>query len=631
MTFILRQVAKRASGGEIVRTRDIGDGPVRIGRGADCDIRIPDLAVSLHHATLSSEGLGRVRVDAAGEQPFGVDGRFTRAASIKAETGAVLTFGDHQLTISSDDAGQITLGLTEAAAASGQRETTSSADLIPPSRLLGKRRLAWAGFVLIGLICLVAPVLALNGVFGSGGHPRIDLDSQWSSGPLSKSHAFLENDCQACHQKAFVAVRDESCRSCHAAAMPAEALKQTVSRVKQAGSPDAPSLVGDHAPPLRLLWGAPQKDGWAARVVLTARKVFNKPEQRCVSCHTEHVGDPLTDPARSKPTQLTPNTCVSCHTGLSSRLKDTRIVDTPSWTKHPELRPEIVVSPEPLKVRRISMASKPTENTGLIFPHDMHLNPVGGPARMAERLGLQRGYGAPLTCSSCHTPKPNADNYLPVNMEKACSACHSLNVATGGGVRALPHGDPRKLVSFFQGGGGPVVATGPGAGARRRPGETDTYRGVSASAAQRMRGLFAQGGACYGCHAATPADGAAAPYKVGPVYLPDRYLTTGSFNHRIKAHREGPDGKESCADCHAAAKSGSARDVLEPTLSVCASCHGKDKDKDRAPQAAGADCADCHSYHTPQRRAPRPDDDTHRKAAKTLAARERPSAWGAGG
>ena len=93
MTFVLRHISKRASGGEIVRERDLADGPLRIGRGADCEIRIADLAVSLHHATLSMDG-GKVRIDSAGDQPFGVDGKFVHSASVKPADNAVLTFGD---------------------------------------------------------------------------------------------------------------------------------------------------------------------------------------------------------------------------------------------------------------------------------------------------------------------------------------------------------------------------------------------------------------------------------------------------------------------------------------------------------------------------------------------------------
>ncbi len=73
MSIVLRQITKRATGGEIVRERELADGAVRIGRGADCEVRIPDLAVSLHHATLSLDS-GKVRIEAKGDQPLGGDG-----------------------------------------------------------------------------------------------------------------------------------------------------------------------------------------------------------------------------------------------------------------------------------------------------------------------------------------------------------------------------------------------------------------------------------------------------------------------------------------------------------------------------------------------------------------------------
>src|SRR5688500_8369120 len=100
MSFTLRQITKRAAGGEIVRKKTYAEGPLRIGRGADCEIRVPDLAVSIHHATLSQEGLGRLRIQAVGDQPFGVDGRFTKSAVVKIADVPELSFGDHLLTIS---------------------------------------------------------------------------------------------------------------------------------------------------------------------------------------------------------------------------------------------------------------------------------------------------------------------------------------------------------------------------------------------------------------------------------------------------------------------------------------------------------------------------------------------------
>jgi predicted CXXCH cytochrome family protein len=615
MTFVLRQITKRAGGGEIVRERRYEQEALRIGRGADCEIRIPDLAVSLHHATLSDLGRERLRIEAAGREPFGVNGRFTTKAEVKVGEAPELTFGDHQINIAPGAGGLVILTLTRTEAAPGQAEAATTATLMPRGKVLGKRRLAWTGFLAIAVLSLILPVLAVYGVLGS--HPKIDLDSQWSSGPLSKTHAFLENDCQSCHQKAFVAVRDDACMACHSGAQTPAQLQQTNARVKAAGSPDTPRLVADHAGAQRLLWGTPSPETFGEKAFDYARKVFNRPQQRCAACHVEHIGDPITDPNHAKPTTVTAHACADCHSDLDKRLKDTKLANVRDWKHHPDLRPLVTVQARPLQVRRVSMADRPVDNNGLIFPHHLHLNRGGGPARMAITLGQGRGYGAPLDCANCHTEEAKGGNYAPVKMEAACGACHSIG--------NLPHGDTRKLVSFFEGSGGTVARSGPTQG-RRRPGDPQTYSGVSASAAQRIRGLFSPNGACYGCHASTPPKDGSLVYDAGPVRLADAYLTKGTFNHDVPEHRRGVDGKQSCANCHAAEKSKDARELLLPRLAVCAECHDAGKQKARAPQAAGADCADCHSYHAPTRPAPKPI----RGGPKAVAVQSRTFSWGGG-
>ena len=100
MTLVLRQVTRRVSGAEIVREKVLPTDVARIGRGADCEIRLPDLAVSLHHATLTATGPGRVSVVSVGREPFGVDGRFVTQADIDVSRAPRLTFGDHILSLS---------------------------------------------------------------------------------------------------------------------------------------------------------------------------------------------------------------------------------------------------------------------------------------------------------------------------------------------------------------------------------------------------------------------------------------------------------------------------------------------------------------------------------------------------
>ena len=66
MDLILRQITRRSGGGDIIRTKTLSTDEPVIGRGSDCDIRIPDLAVALRHAVLRPSGNGRVTVEEIG-------------------------------------------------------------------------------------------------------------------------------------------------------------------------------------------------------------------------------------------------------------------------------------------------------------------------------------------------------------------------------------------------------------------------------------------------------------------------------------------------------------------------------------------------------------------------------------
>lgn len=614
MTFLVRQISKRATGGEIVRQRALPSETITIGRGADCDVRLQDLAVSLRHATLTADRDDRVHVEAAGDQPFGVNGRFVRDARLRPEDGARLTFGDHQILLSREGEA-VVLTVTRVEPLSSVEPTgTGDADgLAPGRRWLGKRNLAWAGLVAIGVLCLLVPVLAMNGGLDRWLSPRIDPDAQWSSGPLSMSHAFLEADCQSCHQQAFVSVRDDSCLTCHSSKQSPAMAVRINAEIKAAGGDGPPGRVADHAGLQRLQWGAPPPSDLGGRIFAIARQTFNRPEQRCATCHVEHVANPLTETRAETPTLQTTHTCVSCHSDLDERLTDTDLVNTPSWKGHPELRPTITTwpGPGPARVQRVSMASRPHEATGLVFPHALHMSQTGGVARMAQTLDR---YGAALDCASCHTPKPGDDNYRPVEMETACGSCHSLAFATGSGVRQIPHGESAAVVAFLRGAyarGEPVTgAARPQP--RRRPGErTGAALSAAPSTGQRVQQTFSQGGACFDCHTVSGT-------RIAPVHIVDAYLSRGAFNHRVPEHRQDPAGRPTCTTCHAAGTSTRSSDLLLPRLAVCAECHGAVASA-TLPEAsvASADCATCHSYHAPSRPAPR--DETHQARATVRA------------
>jgi hypothetical protein len=598
MTLVLRQVTRRVSGAEIVREKVLPTDAARIGRGADCEIRLPDLAVSLHHATLTTTAPGRVSVVSVGREPFGVDGRFVSQADIDVSRAPRLTFGDHVLSLSMGDGGRILINLAAAEPAEGESAGGIPAGgVIPKARFFGRRRIAWTLGLGIVALCLIWPLAAFYGHFQA----RIDPDQQWSSGPLSSAHAFLEDNCQACHQEAFVAVQDTSCKTCHSGDQTPAAMADAAASVRRAGSPDELSFVRDHAPRGRILWGTPPPDHLGGQATAWFRRAFNIPEQRCASCHVEHVANPLAGRSPEPIPTLTPTqTCVECHTGLTHRLKDTDLADATSWARHPNFRPTL---PGPQGLTRVSLDSRPREASGLTFPHDLHMSPSGGAARMAQTLGA-RGYGAALTCASCHRPDADQKGFAPIEMERDCASCHSLSFATSGGVRQLPHGEPDQVVAALLAwqGSGPVAGSGTG---RRRPGEIGgTGSGVGgspagASAVTTVSGAFGPRGACFDCHTIFRSP----TIKFTPVQLPGDFLSRGSFDHSVREHRVDRQGQPSCAQCHAAATSGSATDLLMPSVTECAECHGQTTA--RSPTPAPADCESCHSFHVPSQPTPR--------------------------
>ena len=598
MTLVLRQVTRRVSGAEIVREKVLPTDTARIGRGADCEIRLPDLAVSLHHATLTTTGPGRVRVVSAGREPFGVDGRFVSQADIDVNRAPRLTFGDHILDLSAGDGGRILINLSATEPAEGEASAgVPAGGVIRKARVFGRRRIAWTVGLGIVALCLMWPLAAFYGHLKA----RIDPDAQWSSGPLSAAHAFLEDDCQSCHQEAFVAVTDASCKTCHAGDQTPAAMTAAATSVRQAGSTDTLSFVRDHAPRSRILWSTPPPDHFGGQATAWFRRVFNMPEQRCASCHVEHVGNPAsTRPPEPVPTLTATETCIQCHSGLTHRLKDTDLADVPSWTRHPNFRPTLPGANGPT---RVSLNSRPREASGLTFPHSLHLSPSGGPARMAQTLG-GRGYGAALTCANCHRPDADGKGFAPLEMERDCASCHSLAFATSGGIRQLPHGEPNQVVAALMAwqGRGPVAGGGT---SRRRPGEIggDGSTGGSpsgASAVATVGGAFGPRGACFECHTIFRAP----TIRFTPVRLPGDFLSRGAFDHSVREHRLDRQGQPACAQCHAAATSDAANDLLLPSVTECAECHGQTTA--RSPTPAPSDCETCHSFHAPSHPTPRP-------------------------
>lgn len=595
-TFRLKLITQRAAGGDpIVREREVARPEATIGRASDNDIVLADLAVDPRHAKVRFSGSGRLTLESVGGLPFELDGKSVTRADIDLARKPVAVFGSYSLAFepAADDDAAIVVTRAE-----------SEAHLTPSvfslqAKVFGRRNMAWALGSGIFLICLLVPLL-LSGVLAPA---KIHPDQQWSSGPLSTSHAFLENDCKSCHVQNFQAVRDDTCLACHKSGGEAQA---SLEKARNLGSPFEPRLVAEHAAHDRLMKGTPLPPGLGA-VSAVFQRALGHPTDRCASCHVEHTKPtPVKDadpkaPLSDKPTLVTVNDCQTCHTDLKKRLGDTQLIDTPDWGKHPTFRPLIMTAPgaQP-KFQRIALTSAPQERNGLIFPHRLHLDPRGGVARQAIELGAGAGYGSALECADCHRTDASGKDFKPIEMERDCGTCHSLAYAREGGqLKLLPHGELQKVVDPLAG----RTLTGAAPSPRQRPGQIRPSA-FAATGASAYRATFSPGGACYDCHT---INWAGDTVQMTPVKLATRYMPRGGFDHSVPEHGgPGPAkaGAYKCADCHKAQTSDRTSDVLIPDLKTCASCHGQPVTKTAA--ADDADCTTCHSFHAPGQATPKP-------------------------
>ncbi|MEQ1688288.1 MAG: cytochrome c3 family protein [Sphingopyxis sp.] len=578
MSFLLRRVATTADGREIIRVTPLDTSEISVGRDAASAIHLADLGVNPQHATITTHDGRHIEVQATSGLGFEWDGRTVTSATIDAGDGAELRFGGHRITVAIDSEAptpRVSLTVARTDELSHSALMRDEAQAFSLRGLLPGRRLSAWGFGLVVLAAfLIAPIWAYMHWRGVEERPAsFHADMSWSSGPLSSAHASLARDCQSCHTDAFVAVTDTACKSCH-------------------------DDAHDHAPVDRQL-AARGQPGMFRAALIRIGAAFNRSQGRCVDCHNEHEG---AGPMPATAQQF----CTDCHSGMASRLSDTRIGDAGDFGReHPQFRPRVQVTPGASpRFARTTLTPQTADVNGLKFPHNLHLQQAGGVARMARSLRMTDGRGTGLDCANCHRPTADRVRFEPVDMERDCQGCHSLSFESVGGVtRTLRHGQPGQVVADLYAYYRSTPPTRPialGGMARRRPGEFaagqlyNIYFRETAVRPTRaddaVRAVFSRGGACYDCHTIFAPVAGNSNWRVLPVHQTSRYLEHGWFDHR-------PHDVEECATCHAAARSSSANQLLVPGIAVCRDCHGGEN--------SGADvespCASCHEYHAPAR------------------------------
>ncbi|MFP5306156.1 MAG: FHA domain-containing protein [Gammaproteobacteria bacterium] len=519
------QVRRYAPDG--AHTEQAVDGAITVGRGTDNSIQLPGLLVALHHLRLSPAGM-RVQLECLSPAGVIVNG-LPAERTAELLPGDELRVGGHRIRVSLDAAGSgLMLEVHEHDAQGGAAAQGALTSLEAAGWRMRRASLIGAGAVLVLLLLLplVLRALPLPSWLGNW----IPTERLWSSGEISAAHKHFGVQCSSCHESLFVPVRDRSCLNCHAAL------------AHHGDDPEALAHAGLDT-------------------------------QRCASCHFEHGDAHAVLPQH-------PGICVDCHEDPDDfpALGSTGAVSDFAGS-HPPFRVTVTTirDGQPQALRSL-LAEGVQDNSALIYPHDLHLDPKGvrGPDGLEE-----------LVCGDCHEPGPGDVGFQPLQYEPHCQRCHQLDVTVGGLPYRLPHGNSDAVRALLESAVGmpAAVATPPPEpedGDRRRPGER-AERGDGASAVDEIDEVFERR-VCAKCHEVDKAEDRAAAVRA-PM-LRKTWMPMARFTHA-------PHEWVPCKSCHAVTVSSDSIDLLLPQIETCRLCHGGVESSAQIQST----CIDCHRFH----------------------------------
>lgn len=563
MKVIVTTITRSPRGNPMRASREIVADQVRIGRGAECELRLADPRVPLHARSLFLGRSGPQLLDA--NEAFS-DATLTGTARTQLlKPGMSLRIGPFQLDVVAPHHGADLALTVELVQPLPGKAAVSAEDLTAAIRPRGvtRRALSWTFFLLVlaGFLCL--PMLAPQGkgapaagrdaptaqqlLQGAGAGAR----ASWNPGELAAGHQAFGQNCQACHSEAFQRVQDKDCRACH-------------------------QNLADH--------------------VDRQKKVAGLSDVRCASCHRDHQG---AQGLAQQNTHYAMGECSACHRDIKAHLPATATGNAADFaTLHPPFRVTVVTGTGAggdahAERLRLGDTLLQGEHRGLKFPHDVHLDPRGvkGPQGLVK-----------TTCASCHVPDSTGTGFRPVTMKEQCQSCHELRFELAAPERQVPHGSVdevmatmREFYSYLAVNHIVLNPPPPASAARAIPGRSapaplrlgggaDVERQVTAAAT----GIFEKT-TCFTCHdirrAVTPAG--APTWTVNPVLPATTWLPASRFSH---ARHD----MASCDTCHAAPRSPKAEDVLMPGIETCRRCHAG---RAPTPRKVTSNCGLCHGFH----------------------------------
>ena len=548
--------------------RAVSGASLSLGRGASCKIYLPDPRVRLDHALIFRAEDGRVYLDAIG--PVLVNQR--AETSVRLQTGQTISIGPFDFVVDEvqDDVGvpearlSLSYAVRESAAQQGEVAITRQ-PAGPRDGWLTRRRLSWLFSLAVIALCAGLPVWhAYHPQGGAATSPSnhgpvadgvlahtTQLDRFWNPGPISSAHEKFAQDCRACHTTPFARVADANCTQCH----------------KNVGAHIADKRVDD--------------------------STFKG--QRCATCHKDHqgrIGMRVADALG----------CVQCHGSIREFSPLASLGNVSDFARdHPPFRLSLRQGAQAKAIARVAQTPELKNQTGLKFPHDIHLAKAGikspsGPAATGGRVVLD--------CTNCHTRDAASARYEPVRMESHCQSCHRLSVDPQAPERQVPHAKPevvrtalREIYASLAVDRYPASLVIVNSLLQRPAAEAPAARSVQArrwvqeQSEQALSAMLDKGtGECRTCHRITRqavVAGKPLNWDVAPVVMTNQWLPHSRFSHA--QHQNAP-----CASCHKSGESATSADILVPDLAICQSCHAGAKAE---PNKVVSRCESCHGFH----------------------------------
>jgi predicted CXXCH cytochrome family protein len=525
---------------------------IRFGRGTDNDVPLADIRAELTAAALR-QGADGLFIQRLGDSPLRVNGETTATSPVRP--GDEILIGPYKIVLDNPPAGldvALSVELVEPIGDSLQRLLTQSSIGLDKTKL-SKRRGSWLLFTTLTILCLAVPIALYSTREGVKPNTYVPADGgssllgiAWNPGEISNPHRYFAQNCAACHENAFAAVKDSACLSCH-------------------------SKIGNH------IGSAIEGDA------LPVRRLLDK--TRCAECHEEHRG--LRGLVIREGAL-----CIGCHRSLAESLPNAGLRDVHGFPEgHPQFRVTLVADAATGRLQKADLGAdpKPADHPNLVFSHAAHLVPEGFPI-----LGYK-----PMVCADCHVSEPSGQGFLAITYKGQCHDCHTQKFDAALPRKEVPHGDDERVITEVESFYASIALKegGPGGGTpapeieRRLPGTLSPPPSDPAGRRAWVRQqttralgiIFDEKRGCFYCHV---PDSARGPFRVAPVMMLTRFQAPARFDHAKHAPIE-------CDHCHDARHSQASGDVLVPGIAMCVTCHGAET----ASFKAQSTCTSCHIFH----------------------------------